>query len=255
MRFASTLPDDLYRVTFVGSTIKDSGGLAFNRGSTYSLDFRLNFGAQVVAVVPQPVTRTPAGVLQQSLDTVEVYFNEDLLNEAVAENPAFYRLLATKATAGDPGNNAMAGRSRRHTSPHGQRRCCIIGPSGAHYRRRLANPAKAFRLRIGTTETRRPNVAGAAGGEVTTDWITADPGSSFAAATDLSNVISTAPQGTAISIGQVIEPQLYNLNFPAEPTNRAIARPRSIRTARLRASRCFLRKPLWAVPTVRPTIC
>ncbi len=94
IRFADTLPDDTYRVTIIGAgltPLKDSLGNAFNSGVNQSVDFKLDLGAKVVAVVPQPITRA-ANVLSQSANTVEVYFNQDTLNQASAENPIFYRL-------------------------------------------------------------------------------------------------------------------------------------------------------------------
>src|SRR5207253_2415976 len=65
-----------------------------------TVDFRLDLGSQVTAVVPQPVVRGAGGQLIQQRDTVVVYFDADKLlveNDAFglptarsAENPAFY---------------------------------------------------------------------------------------------------------------------------------------------------------------------
>ncbi|MGV3606198.1 MAG: GEVED domain-containing protein [Planctomycetaceae bacterium] len=99
IRFAETLPDDAYRITIVGAgttPLKDSQGNAFNSGVNQSIDFKLDLGAKVVAVVPQPITRT-GNVLSQSASTVDVYFNQDTLNQASAQNPIFY-LLTNQAT-------------------------------------------------------------------------------------------------------------------------------------------------------------
>ena len=52
----------------------------------------------VTAVVPQPVTRTAAGKLQQSVNEIDVYFT-DALNAVSAENPQFYQLIDTDNTA------------------------------------------------------------------------------------------------------------------------------------------------------------
>jgi len=61
VRFASTLPDDLYRLT-VGTSFKNLQGETYDDSDTSGVDtqtltFRLDLGAQVTAVVPQPVER------------------------------------------------------------------------------------------------------------------------------------------------------------------------------------------------------
>jgi len=92
LRFAETLPDDLYRITIGGGLKTVSGGPgapaeSFRNGGSYSLDFRLDLGAQVVSVVPQPVTRAVGGAIQQARDTIEVYFNaNDPLMVGSAQN-------------------------------------------------------------------------------------------------------------------------------------------------------------------------
>jgi len=87
VRFADTLPDDSYRITITGA---GTGGLKtlaqgttaverFRAGGTFALNFRLDLGAQVVGVVPQPVTRpktitvgNPAQILDGDLLTVQI---------------------------------------------------------------------------------------------------------------------------------------------------------------------------------------
>lgn len=110
MRFSSALPDDAYLVTVVGSgaaPLRDQSGLPFNGGANLNIAFQLNAGAQIQAVVPQPVTRgkdlTPPDLinplrLSQAADTVVVYFNNDQLNANPSlagnvQNPAFYQLI------------------------------------------------------------------------------------------------------------------------------------------------------------------
>ncbi|MFN7812636.1 MAG: PPC domain-containing protein, partial [Planctomycetia bacterium] len=107
LRFAETLPDDLYRITIGGGLKTVSGGPgapaeSFRNGGSYSLDFRLDLGAQVVSVVPQPVTRAVGGVIQQARDTIEVYFNaNDPLMVGSAQNQRNYRLVETDPTSGE----------------------------------------------------------------------------------------------------------------------------------------------------------
>lgn len=102
-RFASTPVDDNYRIIVHGAgpgPVLTSNLGTFLDGADATLDFELDLGAQVVAVVPQPVTRV-AGVLTQATNQIEVYFSDDDLvdTSAVAENPAFYQLIDTKGTA------------------------------------------------------------------------------------------------------------------------------------------------------------
>ena len=120
VRFAGNLPDDNYRVTLFGfddpaagiTAIRNAGGEALitdNASRTQTLDFELDLGALVQAVVPQPVVRDPVtGTLRQNRDEIVVYFNEDPLfveNTAAgvptarsAENPDFYQLFLTQET-------------------------------------------------------------------------------------------------------------------------------------------------------------
>ena len=66
IRFADTLPDDAYRIRITGAgtgglkTLSQGTGLPsepFRDGSTFELNFRLDLGAQVMSIVPQPVAR------------------------------------------------------------------------------------------------------------------------------------------------------------------------------------------------------
>ena len=57
IRFQDTLPDDLYQITITGA-LKDTNKAGFNSGVTKTVDFQVDFGAQVVSVVPQPVLRS-----------------------------------------------------------------------------------------------------------------------------------------------------------------------------------------------------
>lgn len=57
LRFSDTLPDDLYRISITG-TLQNTAGESFNNGVTQTLDFKVDYGSQVVSLVPQPVLRT-----------------------------------------------------------------------------------------------------------------------------------------------------------------------------------------------------
>ncbi|MFO1062595.1 MAG: hypothetical protein U0892_01805 [Pirellulales bacterium] len=125
VRFADSLPDDTYRVEVFGfddpvkgivglRNVASGGGQGDLFKPTQSgtrqdtLDFRLDLGPQVTAVVPQPVVRNSSGALEQQRDTIVVYFDNDKLyvandssgNPAAgsAENTAFYQLIYTSNT-------------------------------------------------------------------------------------------------------------------------------------------------------------
>ncbi|MGH7136440.1 MAG: hypothetical protein ACREHD_11920, partial [Pirellulales bacterium] len=105
MRFSSTLPDDLYQITIVGSgnnALKDTSGLNFSSQSAtnpnYTQDFRLQLGPQVLSVVPQPVTRDASGNLLANNNEIDVYFNEPvqtLPGDATHLDPNQFELIST----------------------------------------------------------------------------------------------------------------------------------------------------------------
>ena len=108
LRFSETLPDDTYRIEVVGTgaeALRNVDGGAFgdvtddgvDNGSSFSLEFELQLGAQVISVVPQPITRDPdTGELSQAKNQIHVYFNESDLDPTSASTPAFYRLIDTR---------------------------------------------------------------------------------------------------------------------------------------------------------------
>ncbi|MEQ8786611.1 MAG: choice-of-anchor L domain-containing protein [Pirellulaceae bacterium] len=115
VRFAETLPDDLYQIQFFGAgptPLMDTSGATFDAVSiTPAIDnltrnFELNLGAQVIAVVPQPIVRDTNGVLTQAKNQIIVYFNDDDLLDGItsAENPAFYQLILTRDTVRNTDN-------------------------------------------------------------------------------------------------------------------------------------------------------
>jgi hypothetical protein len=102
IRFAETPLDDTYRIMINGggTGLKAIGGDTMS--TTRSIDFRIDLGAFVVSVVPQPVSRIGAA-LSQSRNTVDVYFNRnDPLDAASAQRVGSYRLFEVDpATGGD----------------------------------------------------------------------------------------------------------------------------------------------------------
>ena len=101
MRFAETLPDDMYQIQIFGSgttPLRNTAGEPFQNGQDTTMEFRLDLGAQVMAVVPQPIGANPNGTLSQHRDQIAVYFNNDDLYGPDAENPALYQLIFTADT-------------------------------------------------------------------------------------------------------------------------------------------------------------
>lgn len=105
LRFGETLGDEHYRIVINGTgpnrltaTVSGPGGPVSDPVEDATFDFQLDLGAKIVAVDPQPVTRLANGTLSQARDQIVLYFNNDDLNSASAQNVNFYQLIATKET-------------------------------------------------------------------------------------------------------------------------------------------------------------
>lgn len=190
VRFAETLPDDLYRIELYGiddalsgiTALRNTDGLALgdvtadgvDNGQSVTADFELELGPQVVAVVPQPVVRVPVTpgsnqtVLQQAQNQIQVFFNNDDLfieDDALgnptarsAENPAFYQLIFTRETVDNTDDVAIRPISVNYdpdadmaTLTFAQNLDQLLDPSDGS----LLGPG-TFRLRVGTNEVAPP---------------------------------------------------------------------------------------------------
>ncbi len=218
MRFAETLPDNIYEVHISGN---GTNGLKNTEGESFDQDpdvdgnqdfervFRLDLGAQVIAVVPQPITRGVINNLDQARNQIDVYFNNDPLDQASAERTDFYQLRFVRDTATNLDDD-------------------IIYPIDVEYDV-LANKATltfssnietfgtgSYRLQVGSAD-------GIPGGPDNLP-ILSDPSSTFAAAFDL-GVLS--PTGRIVSseiADRQIDP-LGRLDYPGgndEPGHRDI---------------------------------
>ena len=214
LRFAEALPDDLYQLQIVGSglsPLKNLRGQAFHEGQDLTLGFELDLAPQIVAVVPQPVTRDPAtGQLQQSRDTIEVYFNNDTLSTSggtSATNVQFYTLIAIN-DPGDPLDDVPVNPTQVVYDPQNNKAVLtfaddLFNLGGTSY---LGD--RTFRLRIGDQYQ-----------VITTTELSpvSDPGSSFLASYDVQQAAGNAFTGgaaQALVISSAIEPQAYGLEFP-----------------------------------------
>ena len=178
LRFAESLPNDLYRAEIFGfddpvagiiglrnTTPTGAAGDLFKPTSSNqrqdTINFRLDLGPQVTAVVPQPVVRNANNSLQQLRDTIVVYFDNDKLlveNNAAgqptsrsAENPEFYQLIFTDETVRNTDDQRFLPQSVQYnasantaTLRFGQDIDSLTGSNSG---------ARTFRLRIGTRET------------------------------------------------------------------------------------------------------
>ena len=204
IRFKETLPDDAYRIA-IGPGLKTTSGEAFRNGGSAAIDVRVDLGAFVVSVVPQPVSRNPAGGLQQNRDEIAVYFNRnDPLNVASAQTPASYRLFELDPATGD---------DRFPLSP--------INPTGVSYDQSTGKAVLSFapgaiaddrqyRLQVGSAEALV--AASAPVGEAI------NSNSSFATAQNLGTIGTggAVVNGSIVAQGTVATPA-GNLGFPSQP--------------------------------------
>ncbi len=176
MRFRETLPDDKYRLElFAVDNTNVTPQIRAIRNTDTSDDplgerlvpqvpgtdrdtvlFELDLGAQITAVVPQPLTRNPAtNKLVQAENQIVVYFNNDDLDESSAENPEFYQLIHTRDTTSNNDDlifnptlvvyDKDADTATLTFAAPLQNLAATVEPS-------LAGKASTFRLRIGTDE-------------------------------------------------------------------------------------------------------
>ena len=109
-RFAEPLEDDRYRIQIFGEdnanegivAVRNVDGEAFRPDDGTNeqvIDFDIELGAQVVAVVPQPIERDASGALNQLDGVVDVYFDDvELLGSASILDRSFYQLISTNDT-------------------------------------------------------------------------------------------------------------------------------------------------------------
>ncbi len=78
--------------------MQNINGERLGNGTDRQFHLRLDLGAQVKAVVPTADYSTGQRDLTQARNQIVVYFNDDTLQTASAQNPAFYRLMNTRNT-------------------------------------------------------------------------------------------------------------------------------------------------------------
>lgn len=200
VRFDGTLADDAYQITIVGGgggALKNTAGQAFNNGVNVTTTFRLDLGPQVTAVVPQPITRTPQGQLQQANNQIVVYFNNDRLNTASAQDTDLYQLIFTASSATTADDVVFHPTSVIYSPGTNSALLTFAGPLNA-----LGGPG-TYRLRIGDNAT----AAGTSIVDVSGDVA----GSSFATATELGALTT---QSKVLTGGAIDPPGSSATNLP-----------------------------------------
>ena len=208
VRFAETLSDDLYNITILGNgpnALRNVDDCEFNDGVDFSLPFELDLGTQIVAVIPQPIFRSPVtGALEQNRDEIVVYFDSADLDPTSVSNPDFYHLIATQEMAsrlddGTPLHPTSV--TYEASSPGGPR----VTLSFAADIDQLAPGADIFRLRIGA-----PNDGILVPVEITP---ATDAGSSF----DTASTIVGQLNADGVVLNAAIDPEPFALDLPGSP--------------------------------------
>ncbi|HND55067.1 MAG TPA: pre-peptidase C-terminal domain-containing protein, partial [Pirellulaceae bacterium] len=229
--------DDLYRIEVYSQDNATAGQTALrnnlNQAFTPTLpgldrdivEFDLKLGPQVVAVVPQPVSRNStagggfAGIDTSRRNQIDVYFNEDDLldDNTSAEKPQFYKLIYTADTVRNTDDTTYTPTSVSYDPVANRATLTFAQPID-----QLGSGAGTFRLRIGTDEPTpsAPNTVTPAG----------DAGSSFTTADATSLGVAGVLSGTNITstiITSTISSSApaYTLDYPGaedEPGHREI---------------------------------
>ena len=260
-RFAERLPDDLYRVDIAGSgsrVLRNVHGFGLNDatdnqiddGRDFSLEFELDLGPQVMAVVPQPIVRMADGSLTQRTNQIEIFFNDDELDPIRATNPAYYQLIDTGNTV-SPWDDVVHRPKQVQYFPASNRVMLTFDKALD----RLSPAGNVLRLRIGTNEKVPDQQHQDQMQPVLLDLRGSDtqPGSSFATAHDVGLMSDKAlADGRLLPdtriISAAIEPRVNEIAWPgssAEPGHRSLLQYRFDRP---------IHSHLWSVADPNPGI-
>lgn len=249
MRFAQPLGDGRYRVEVFGEDIPAENIFAVRKtdGDTFDpaesgsdrdiIDFELELGARVVAVVPQPTERDAAGTLTQQRDSVHVYFDDDDLfaggGTTSLVDPNFYQLIRTEDTVENTDDTAAVPVSvvavpfDTQTIPDPLDPDATIDVQVRVNRVELTFAGDladlpgggTFRLKVGSSD---PVATTSTPPQITAAVVASDPGATFAAAEVLAD-FGTTP---SLRISESIIDTGLPFDFPSgsdEPGHRDIA--------------------------------
>jgi hypothetical protein len=196
IRFKETIRDGAYEIN-VGAGLRSLASPADSAVAT-TVNVRVDLGAFVVGVVPQPVSRSAAGGLSQATGQIHVFFNtEDPLNPVDAQNPQFYRLYEVERHAGQ-GTIPADG-----ISPTSVTYDPVQGRATLRFGANLSSADGVYRLEIGGV---RPFAAGAAIAEGS------DDNSSFSTARVLSSRSRPLDYEPPQQDGEPPPPREYGVN-------------------------------------------
>jgi hypothetical protein len=204
VRFKETLRDGSYQIN-VGSGLRSLA--TSDTAVATTVNVRVDLGAFVVGVVPQPVERAASGGLTQALGQIHVFFNtEDPLNTASAQEPSFYRLYAVnEATNGDEARGTIPSSGVRPSSVTYDP---VMGRALLRFGSNLSSADGLYRLEIGGRQSQLPIVFPAG----------SDENSSFTTALNLNTLDARgATIQAAIDVRQRLPTPVGNLEFPSPP--------------------------------------
>ncbi|MCA9214910.1 MAG: hypothetical protein KDB27_17685, partial [Planctomycetales bacterium] len=220
VRFAEMLPNDRYQIEVLAiddagkglTALRNTDGDTFNPAvpgaDRTTVGFKLDLGAQIVSVVPQPITRAADGSLSQARNQIEVYFNNDDLNVASARNISFYQLHFTNGTVSNADDVIHTPTNVSYDAASDKAVLTFAADLAE-----LSTGEGTYRLRIGTGEDIPVAPIELAAND--------DPGSSFGTSTFIGSVASSVVISSEISTGES-----YPIEFPGsndEPGHREIS--------------------------------
>jgi hypothetical protein len=204
LRFAEALPDDSYRID-IGEGLETTAGEPVEPAS---FDIRVDLGAKVVSVVPQPVTRTQNGGLSQAENTIAVYFNaNDPLDPAFATLASNYRLF----DADNPNDAGLTPQAVAYDN--------VIGRVDLTFANNDLSAEKLYRLQIGNNGQVAAAVDTSFKEQETVGGVAFnDANSSFGTARPLGQLGSTEATVTgALDVQLNVPTPVGNLQFPTQP--------------------------------------
>lgn len=204
VRFNENLPDDNYRMIIVGTganALKDTDGDAFQDGLNLQRDFSLDLAPQVVAIVPQPISRNDQGKLAQDSNKIEVYFNvNDPLDQQSATTLTNYQLIRTAATATTVDDLRFNPTSVTYSTSSGK--AILTFADG------VLTTAGTYRLRVGTSEALATSVNNLSPGFA---------GDAFASAAALGNPFTSGIGTKTVAITSTIGSVATSAVWPGSP--------------------------------------
>ncbi len=210
-RFNEALPDDSYRIDILGAganRLTNVLGEAFNGGIDTGIQFELNLGPQVLAVVPEPVKRAANGQLSQAAGTIDIHFNDDDLLLSAAQNVNYYQLVFKGSLGTDvvikPQSVVYDRLTNIATLRFGSGLARLVDPTSATGE----FLSGAFRLRVGTSEalSDAPVLVNSP----------ADTGETFGTAYDLGATLGSLAGGTRSLIvnGSIVNNAAFAFDLP-----------------------------------------